>query len=194
MKNSLKGILFAAAMVTAAGPALAETYTIDPRHTLVAFSVDRLGFSQTLGWFRDVQGEVTFDAQAPESSSVNIVIETGSLDTNLADRDSWLRSDKMLNAEQHPKITFVSQAIEVVGENTGKVTGDLTLNGVTKPITLDVTFNKEGMNPIDKVETVGFSATGSLTRSEFGVMGFLGPLGDEVSIQIQLEAALPKSE
>lgn len=194
MKRSLAGILFAAVMVTATGPAFAETYTIDPRHTLVAFSVDRLGFSQTLGWFRDVRGEVTFDATAPESSSVNIVIETGSLDTNLADRDNWLRSDKMLNAEQHPKITFVSQEIEVVGENAGKVTGDLTLNGVTKPITLDVTFNKEGMNPIDKVETVGFSATGSLTRSEFGVMGFLGPLGDEVSIQIQLEAALPKSE
>lgn len=193
MKSHMAKVLLASALAVSGTHAFAADYTIDSRHTLVEFKIDRLGFSQTIGWFRDVSGSVSFDPDAPDSASVDVTIATDSIDTNFPPRDEWLRSDKVLNAGANPEITFVSKEIAVTGENTGTLTGDLTMNGVTKSIELDVTFNKLGMNPIDKVETVGFTATGDLKRSEYGLEAFLGPIGDEVTFEIQLEAALPQS-
>lgn len=194
MKSALVKALFASSFVICGSHAFASDYKIDSRHTLVEFKVERLGFSHTIGWFRDVSGDVNFDPDMPESANVNVVIATESIDTNFPPRDEWLRSDEVLNAEKNPQITFVSKEIAVSGDNAGTLTGDLTMNGITKPVELSVTFNKLGMNPVDKVETVGFTATGSLKRSDYDVKAFLGPVGDDVTFEIQLEAALPKSE
>lgn len=121
---------------------------------------------------------------------MNVTIPMASLDTNLAGRDAWIKSEDMLNGAAHPEISFVSTGIEVTGKNTGLLTGDFTMNGMTNPLTLDVMFNRRGPNPLSQVDTVGFSATGTLMRSEYGVAAFLGPLGDEITIEIQLEALI----
>lgn len=184
-------LILAASIAALAAQAQADTFTVDPQHTMVQFSVERLGYSQTLGFFRDISGELVFDETDPQAAQINVVLQTASIDTNLAPRDAWLQGEDMLNAAAHPQITFASTAIEVTGENTGLLTGDLTMNGVTNPITLDVVFNRRAPNPLSQADTVGFSATGTLMRSAYGVSAFLGPLGDEIAIEIQLEALIP---
>ena len=180
----------AALVALSAAPALAapQTYAIDPDHTLVSFRVDRLGFSETTGWFGETSGEIVFDPEAPEASSVRVSIPVGSVDTNLEARDAWVAGDDVLKAAAQPEITFVSTGIEVTGENAARITGDLSMAGATREVVLDTTFNKMGENPISKAQTIGFTATGSLMRSEFGADGFLGPIGDEVAFQVDVEA------
>jgi polyisoprenoid-binding protein YceI len=184
-------LILAASIAALASQAQADKFTVDPQHTMVQFSVERLGYSRTLGFFRDISGELVFDEADPQAAQINVVLQTASIDTNLAPRDAWLQGEDMLNAAAHPQITFASTAIELTGENTGLVTGDLTMNGVTKSMTLDVVFNRRAPNPLSKADTVGFSATGTLMRSDYGVAAFLGPLGDEITIEIQLEALIP---
>jgi polyisoprenoid-binding protein YceI len=184
-------LIIAASCAFLGSQAHADTFTVDPEHTMVQSSVERLGYSQTLGFFRETSGEISFDETAPQAAQVNVTIPVASLDTNLAGRDAWIKSEDMLNGAAHPEISFVSTGIEVTGENTELLTGDLTMNGMTNALTLDVMFNRRGPNPLSQVDTVGFSATGTLMRSEYGVAAFLGPLGDEITIEIQLEALIP---
>lgn len=163
-------------------------YVIDHEHVWVSFRVAHLGFAQAIGMFSNTTGEVMFDAEKPEASSVRARIDINTVHTALTARDKWLLSEKALNAGQHPYAVFESTKIDVTGKNTGTITGNLTLNGVTRPVTLQTTFNRIGQNPLIKKEVIGFSATGVLKRSEFDFKAFLGPLGDEVSFTIELEA------
>lgn len=188
---AIAAALFAAVSVSAPGRAAPVAYKIDTTHAWVHFRLGHLGFASALGSFSNVTGEVKFDADNPAASSVNASIDVKSVNTGFDKRDQWVLSDKALNAAKSGAITFKSTKIEVTGKNKAKVSGDLTMNGVTKPVVLDVTFNKKGTNPLSKKETVGFSATASLKRSDFGVTAFLGPLGDEVRINIELEAFKP---
>ena len=168
--------------------AIADEYTIDPNHTLVSFKLNHLGFSTTIGWFGDVTGTIDYKADNVTASSVTATLAVASVNTNHAERDGWIKSDKVLNAAANPSITFKSTGIEKTSDTTGKITGDLTMNGQTVPVTLDATFNNLGENPLTKKQTLGISATGMLTRSKWGVGAFVGPLGDELSIEIELEA------
>ncbi|CBS89817.1 YceI family protein [Azospirillum lipoferum] len=191
----MKKTLFAAALfvATAAGsltPAFAApvNYKIDPAHTAVAFIVNHIGFSNVIGRFNTVGGDISFDKDAVEKSSVNVTIDAASIDTNHAKRDEHLRSPDFFNAKEFPKLTFKSTKIEKTGDKTGKLHGDLTMLGVTKPVVLDITFNKDGVSPASKLETAGFSARGTVKRTDFGMKYGAPAVGDDIQLLIEIEA------
>ncbi|MHA7064617.1 YceI family protein [Azospirillum argentinense] len=163
-------------------------YKLDPAHTAVVFIVDHLGFAKAMGRFNTFAGELSFDKDAADKSSLSVTIDTTSVDTNHAKRDEHLKSPDFFNAKEFPKMTFKSTKIETTGDKTGKLHGDLTLLGVTKPVILDVTFNKDGVSPASKQETVGFSARGTIKRSDFGMKYGVPNIGDDIQIIIESEA------
>lgn len=181
----------AAALAFLATPALAETetYQIDTSHTYVGFEVDHLGFSTTYGRFKDVSGTIEIDEANPEKSSVDVKIVPASIDTGDEKRDEHVRGPDFLDVEAYPEMSFKSTGIEKTGEKAGKITGDLTLHGVTKPVTLDATLNRMGAYPLgDDVTAAGFSASVTIKRSDFGMDKWAPMIGDEIPITISLEA------
>ncbi|MBC7769194.1 MAG: YceI family protein [Phycisphaerales bacterium] len=182
----MRAFIFAAALLTA-GAASAEpvTYTLDPAHTQVAFSIDRFGFNRVLGRFETVTGELVLDEANPANSSVRATIQVASVDSGHDTRDEHLRAERWLNAAAFPTMEFRSTAVRLTSERTAEVTGDLTLMGQTHPVTLNVTLNNIGPAPNNQRPTAGFSAIGSLNRSAFGSRGGANVIGDSVSIQIE---------
>lgn len=177
----------------AAAPALAEpvTYRIDPDHASIAFKVMHVGYAELIGFFREVEGEFTYDAEAQELGRVEVTIPAASVWTNHERRDEHVRNADFLNVEEHPAITFTADGGTVTGENTGTVTGDLTILGVTKPVTLEATLNKKATYPFGhQKETMGISIRGTVVRSEFGMDYAVanGLVGDEVDLLIEIEA------
>lgn len=175
---------------TLSGTALAApvAYAIDPAHASVAFIVNHLGFSNLIGRFDKVAGDISFDKDDVGASAVTVTIDTASVDTNHEKRDEHLRSPDFFNAKEFPAMTFKSVKITKTGANTGEMVGDLTLLGVTKPVTLAVTFNKDGVSPASKKETAGFSAQGTVTRSAFGMKYGTPYISDEIKLLIEIEA------
>ncbi|MEM1352860.1 MAG: YceI family protein [Pseudomonadota bacterium] len=166
------------------------TYTIDPDHQLVAFTVMHAGYARTFGRFGEVQGSFVYDDATQTLSDVDVSISTGSVQTFHDARDNHVRSDDFLAAEAHPFITFTADSGTPTSENTGTVTGDLTIRGVTQPVTLDVTKNLIGEYPCcHRKETIGISATTTILRSDFGSTYALPVfVGDEVEIMLEFEA------
>ena len=181
--------ILALGLCLAPGLASAESYIIDSTHAHAGFRVSHFGYSTTLGQFRDIAGTLEFDQANPAASTVEVTIKTASVDTANDARDEHLRKADFFNVEQFPTMTFKSTHIEVTGEKTAKITGDLTLLGVTKPVTLDATFNQAAPHPMDNTRYVaGFSATGSLKRTDFG-MNYAAPaIGDDIALIIEAEA------
>lgn len=167
--------------------AAVESYTFDNPHTQILFFVNHLGFSTSHGEFLGYDGHFTFDTDHPENSAVEIAIKTDSLDMNDEKWDEHMKSADFFNVEKFPEMTFKSTGIAVTGENTADITGDLTLLGVTKPVTLHVTHNKSGKHPFGDKYISGFSATASLKRSDFGMNYGLPVIGDEVDLHIEVE-------
>ena len=163
--------LAALAAIPLAGAAeAADTYKLDPEHTNIVFATDHLGFAKLIGQFQEFDGSFTFDGSSVEGATVEVVVKTASVDTDHEARDKHLASPDFFNAQEFPEMTFKSTGVESSGDKTAKLTGELTLLGVTKPITLDVTFNKADANPMDpNVFIAGFSASGTLKRSDFGM-------------------------
>lgn len=188
----MRALLFAAALF-AAGAASAEpvTYTLDPAHTQVAFTVERFGFNSVLGRFDEVSGEVLLDQVNPANSSVRATIQVASVDSGNDTRDEHLREPRWLNAPQFPTMEFRSTRVDVTGENTARVTGNLTLLGQTHPVTLDVTLNRLGALPNNQRQAAGFTATGALQRSTWGSTLAAQVIGDEISIRIEALALAP---
>ena len=168
------------------------TYEIDASHTSINFGISHMGFSTYQGRFNSVSGSLTFDAVTPEKSAMTVTITTDSIDTNNAKLEGELKSAGWLDSAKYPTLTFVSKTIQKLTDTTGKVTGDLTLHGVTKPVTLDVTFNGGGMNKLANVEELGFSAKGAIKRSDFGISQYIPVVGDDVTISIETEMHLKK--
>ena len=170
-------------------PALAaDTYTFDKAHTNVLFFVGHHGFTRVLGKFHDYDGSFTFDPNNVEKSAVDVAIKTASINMFHDKLNEHLRNPDFFHVEKFPTMTFKSTKIEKTGDNTGRMTGDLTLLGVTRPVTLDVTFNRAAEHAVYKVWSVGFSAKGKLTRSDFGMKFAVPRIGDEVEIVIEVEA------
>lgn len=192
MTSSLPRVLAALAVLALpVAPALAaDTYTIDPTHTTVVWSANHLGFSQPHGLFPMVEGTITVDEAAIANSKVDVTIKPGLVVTGNEKFDAHLKNADFFNVEKFPSATFKSTKVEKTGDKTAKVTGDLTLLGVTKPVTLDVTLNKKGEHPMNKKQTVGFSATGTIKRSDFGINYALPNVSDEVPLIIEAEASL----
>jgi len=181
-------LVFLASLPAGASP---ETYQLEPTHVDVLFAIDHLGFSSKHGSFRAVAGTLSFDAEHPEASQVSITIKTDSIDTALAKRDTDLKGEGFFDAAKYPEIEFTSTAVKKTGANTFKVVGNLKLHGVTQPIELQAKLNGVGKNPFDNKPTVGFSVSGSLKRSDFGITTFLPALGDLVSITADAEFNQP---
>jgi polyisoprenoid-binding protein YceI len=177
-----------------AASAHADTWNIDPAHTMVEFSVRHMMISNVKGHFSKVSGTINANGNDPSSVQINAVIDAITLDTGVAKRDAHVKSPAFLDVDKFPTITFKSTKLEANGEGKWKLTGDLTLHGVTKPVVLDV----EGPSPAIKDPygntRAGASATTKIDRKDFGVT-FNQPMeaggvliGDEISISIEVEA------
>jgi len=187
VRSMFAGVLLAGLSLSAA-QAAPQAYSLDPAHSTVAFILDHMGYAKMLGRFNTVAGDIQFDKDAVDKSSVKVTIDAASVDTNHAKRDEHLRSPDFFNAKEFPKLTFTSTAIEKTGDKTGRMTGTLTLLGVSKPVVLDVTFNKDANSPVSKKDTVGFSARGTLKRSDFGMKYGVPAIGDDIALIIEVEA------
>ena len=162
-------------------------YTLDPVHTQIMFNIDHLGFSQSHGRFTKFSGGFHFDEDAPEKSSVNVTIDTNSIFMNSSEWENHLKNADFFNVTAFPQMTFKSTSVAKTSDRTATVTGDLTLLGVTKPVVLDVIFNKAGIHPYNKNYISGFSVKGSLKRSDFGMNFGLPGIGDDVNLDIEVE-------
>ena len=184
--------LFASAALAAliASPALAapEAYVLDSSHSQIVFSYNHLGYSTTWGMFSGFAGEIMFDAEAPAQSSVSVSFPVKTMLTGWQERFDHFMSPDFFGAADDEMVSFTSTAIEVTGENTAKITGDLTLNEVTKSVVLDAVMNAAGEHPMAKKPWAGFSATTTLVRSEFNLGQFAPFVSDEVQVQISIEA------
>lgn len=184
--------LLAGAVAFNPGTAKAEPadFVLDPTHTYITFFVSHIGYSDMAGMFLESGGSFSYDEEAKELKSATITVKTDSVFTNHDKRDEHLRGTDFLNVGEFPEMTFVATKADKLSDTEGKITGDLTLLGVTKPITLDVTFNKAANYPFgDGHYALGFDATGSFKRSEFGMTyGVDGDIvGDEIKLVIGAE-------
>ncbi|MBI3702326.1 MAG: polyisoprenoid-binding protein [Rhizobiales bacterium] len=171
-----------------ASPAAAapEGFAINKPHTIVAFSVDRLGLTKMFGSFSKVDGEFSVDRDNPGSSTATLTIETASIYTGFEARDKHLRSPDFFNVQEFPTMKFESSKVERTGDKTAKVTGNLTLLGVTKPVTLDVTLNAIKEDARSKKNLAGFSVRGTLKRTDFGMKYLAGPISDDVTLIVEV--------
>jgi polyisoprenoid-binding protein YceI len=162
-----------------------------PRRTpgrLNIFALQRTDRRARAGAGRDFSGNISFDANNVSASRLNVTIKTDSLQTQFAPRDKDLKGADWFNVTEFPEMTFVGTDFVKKDDRSGTVTGKLTLHGVTKPVTLNIVVNKVGQNPLDKIESGGFSARGTFKRSDFGMKTYLGAIGDDVDLIIEIEA------
>ena len=191
MKVLALAALLGASFAAQAAPV---TYKLDPTHTMVLFSWNHFGFSNPTANLGISAGTLVYDEANPAKSSVEVTMPLANLDTHVSALDEHLKKPDFFDAAKYPVVTFKSTRVEPLGGNKFKVTGDLTVHGVTKPVVLDATLNKAGMQPMLKVPAVGFDATGTIKRSDFGVGAYVPNVSDEVQIRITTEAEAGKAK
>jgi polyisoprenoid-binding protein YceI len=187
----MRKTLLAAALTLGATAAFAapETYELDASHSQIVFSYDHLGYSTTFGMFSGFEGEIQFDQENPANSSVSVSMPVRSMLTGWEQRFQHFMSDDFFGAAEGDMVSFTSTGIEVTGDDTALITGDLTMNGTTKSVVLDAKLNKMEGHPMkDGQPWVGFDATTTLLRSDFGVGKFAPAVSDEVEVMISIEA------
>jgi len=191
----MKKLFLLLALIAFSVPAnAAETYKFDPNHTNINWSANHFGFSTPSGKFAESEGALILDELNPNNSKVEITIKTTSIITGLPEFDNHLKGANFLNVAKFPTAKFVSTQVISQGTNMAKVSGNLTLLGITKPVVLDVRLNKLALNPFSQRKTAGFSAKIIINRSEFG-MNFGTPgVSDEVKINIEAEAILSTTD
>jgi polyisoprenoid-binding protein YceI len=192
----MRKTLLVAALFAFAGSAFAApvTYKVDPNHTNVIASWSHFGFSNPSVNFGQADGTIVYDADKVSDSSVQVTLPLTGLSA-LADQFyEHLTGADWFDAAKYPSATFKSTKVETAGEGKLKVTGDLTVKGVTKPVVLDVKLNKAGEQPMAKRAGIGFDATATVKRSEFGLGAYVPNVSDEVTLRITTEAIVPKAE
>ncbi len=166
-------------------------YRLDPNHASIIWRVGHLnGLSRFVGRFDDFDAALDFDPAAPEQSRLTATIDATSINTGLGDFDGQIANNaNLLDARRHPEIRFESTALELNGDNRATLTGDLTLRGVTAPVTLDVTFNGATRDPLRRgAQVVGFSARSTVRRSDFGADAYVRfGVADDVELLIEAE-------
>ncbi len=188
LKTLLGTALFAA--LSASALAAPQRVEIDTSHTRVLYFINHLGFSEMYGDFGGYQIDLNLDTADLTQSSVKVTIDTASVDMRHAGLNDHLKGADFFNVAQFPNMQFESTGVTQTGEGKLAVAGNLTLLGVTKPVTLEVTVNKIGEHPMRKTPWVGFGATATIKRSDFGLSYAVPAVGDEVNIQISLEGGL----
>jgi len=207
MKPSFKTLLLGAVLLAA--PVLAQaqpappppntnpadvqpgTYSVEPLHTRVLFALSHMGFTTWYGEFTHVSGSLSLNPKALGTGTLDIIIPADTISTSNTKVDGELNSPTWLDTTKYPTIEFKSTKIVRTGHDTAKVTGDLTFHGVTRPETLNVTFNAAGVNFLSKQYTVGFNATGAIERSDFGESTYVPVIGDDVSLIISAAFVKP---
>jgi len=192
----MRKTLLVTALFAFAGSAFAApvSYKIDPNHTNVLASWSHFGFSNPSINFGQADGTIVYDADKVSASSVQVTLPLTGLSALAADFYDHLTGDKWFDAAKFPAATFKSTKVEAAGEGKLKVTGDLTVKGVTKPVVLNVTLNKAGEQPMAKRAAIGFDATATVQRSDFGLGAYVPNVSDEVELRITTEAVVPKAE
>jgi polyisoprenoid-binding protein YceI len=175
----------AAILLTSA--ALAQTWQLDPPHSAAQFAVKHFGISTVRGTFTKVSGTVQYDDANPTKASVQATIDASSVDTRVENRDKDLRGPNYFDVEKFPTITFQSKKVEVAGQGKLKVTGDLTMHGVTKEVVLDVDGPSPAIKDMHGSMRRGASATTNINRHDFGVNGGAAAVGDDVQITLDVE-------
>ena len=176
------------AMTAGAAHAEAQAYTLDSSHSQIVFHYEHLGFSTTYGMFSGFEGEIMFDQEDPANSSVTVSMPATSMITGWEERFQHFMTGDFFGAEENEMITFTSTGIEVTGDTTANITGDLTMNGVTKEVVLEAELNQTGTHPMAGQEWAGFDATTTLKRSDFDMGMFVPAVSDEVEVMISIEA------
>ena len=192
----MRKLLLATALFAFAGAAFAApvSYKIDPNHTNVLASWTHFGFSRPTVNFGQADGTIVYDAENVGASSVQVTLPLKGLSALAEDFYDHLTSADWFDAAKYPDATFKSTAVEAAGEGKLKVTGDLTVKGVTKPVVLDVSLNQAGEHPMGKRAAIGFDATATVKRSDFGLGKYAPNVSDEVALRITTEAMVPKAE
>lgn len=162
-------------------------YTFDTVHTQIIFFADHLGFSKSEGEFTEFSGGFTLDPVRWENSSVNVVVDTNSIQMDNERWDAHMKNADFFDVTKYPTMEFKSTKVSFDAENKGTIEGKLTLLGVTKPIVLNAKLNKTGVHPFSKKYVAGFSATTTVKRSEFGMRYGLPVLGDDIEIRLEVE-------
>jgi polyisoprenoid-binding protein YceI len=168
--------------------AIAEDYVLDASHSQIVFSWNHLGYSTTYAMFSGFEGEIDFRQDDPAASSVSVSFPVRTMLTGWEQRFAHFMSPDFFDAAEDEMVSFVSTGIEVTGESTALITGDLTVNGVTRPVVLDATLNQVGEHPMEGKPWAGFDATTTLLRSDYGLGAFAPFVGDEVEVVISVEA------
>ncbi len=199
MTRKLKPVflLFATLLMVTALPALAAEYSIDKAHSSANFQIKHLAISKVNGSFADFGGTINFDPGNPGATSATAEIQVSSVDTGNTDRDDHLRNPDFFDVEKFPTMTFASTSVKMKNDEEGEITGNLTLHGVTKPVTLDLEINGVATDPWGN-EKVGASLSGKINRKDFGLTwnkameagGLV--VGEDVKITIEIEGTKKK--
>lgn len=187
-RNHLIGLSAALLLGLGAGGVQAADYLIDTKgaHAFIQFKIAHLGYSWLLGRFNSFSGEFSYDERDPAAARVRVEIDTVSVDSNHAERDKHLRSKDFLDAAQYPKASFVSTGFKPLGDGKGELTGDFSLHGVTRPISIAVTAVGQGLDPWGGYRQ-GFEGRTRFALADFGITKDLGPASKEVEIYLSLE-------
>ena len=192
MKLQSLSLGLAVAITSTLALAAPVDYKIDPAHTATVFSWNHFGFSTPSANFSDIQGVIKVDNAKPANSSVDVTIPVSSVNTNVPALDKEFQQEGWFNAAKYPNITFKSTKVETKDKKHFKITGNLTVKGITKPVVLDAVLNKQGEHPMAKVPAIGFNATTSFNRSEFGIGNYVPNVGDKITVNITTEATAAK--
>lgn len=189
----MKNLIFAAALIGAvatSASAEVEKFAFDAGHSQIVFNFNHLGFSTTTGMFAGFDGEILFDDENPANSSVTASFPVISMFTGWEKRDKHFMSADFFDASEDEMVTFTSTSIEVTGDDTALITGDLTLNGITKSVVLDTTMTNMGIHPRANKPWMGLDATTTLLRTDYGVGAAAPFVGDEVQVHLSIEAGI----
>ncbi|WP_218668198.1 YceI family protein [Vreelandella utahensis] len=178
--------MFGAGQALAADPSGTYEFDREGQHQFIQFRISHLGFSTLYGRFNDFDGSFEYDADNPEDSSVQVTVDTSSVDSNHSERDKHLREEDFLYVSEYPEATFESTSVEMEGEDTATVTGDLTLRGVTREIDLEMELINHGEDPWGNYR-MGLEGTTTLTLENYGIDYDLGPQAEEVTLMLSVE-------
>lgn len=181
--------LLATSLCALAAP---RTFEIDPTHTQVSFTYDHFGFSNPTGRLEDIKGTLVIDQADWGQSSVQVTMPLSGLHTGVAKLDEHLKKADFFDAARFPDVTFKSTGVRKTGADTLEISGDLTVHGVTRPVTLHARINKIGANKMINSESAGFDADATLKRSDFGMGAYVPAVSDTVKIHITVSANLAK--
>jgi polyisoprenoid-binding protein YceI len=165
----------------------AGAYKLEASHSKVTWSVSHFGFSNYVGQFPDVNGTMKLDPANLAATDLQVVIDTTKVGTLNATLDKNIKAPGFFDTVKFPTATFKSTKVTRTGDMTADITGDLTLKGVTKPVTLKAVFNQAGPNPLNKIYSLGFAATTTIRRSDFGVSAYVPAIGDMVNLTVDVE-------